>query len=63
MIPVISEIEKKYVKINWEANAEADSYGVFWADAETPNMQYKKVIETTECTYTCRSKLLCIYGL
>jgi len=54
VIPAIVEIEKKYVKINWEANAEADSYGVFWADAETPNMQYKKVAETKECEYTLK---------
>ena len=51
---IINEIEKKYVKIQWEANAEADTYAVFWADADTPNMQYKKVEETAECSYTLK---------
>ncbi len=52
MIPVISKIENKYVTIEWEKNGAADSYAVFWADAETPFMKYKKMAETTECSYT-----------
>ena len=34
----ISSIAEKYVKVEWDP-ADADSYAVFWADADTPGMK------------------------
>ncbi len=49
----ISSIEEKCVKVEWEP-VDADSYAVFWADADTPGMKYKKVQEGGECTCTLK---------
>lgn len=46
-------IAEKYVKVEWEP-ADADTYAVFWADADTPGMRYKKVQESGECSYTLK---------
>lgn len=54
MNPIISNIEKKSVTIQWEQVAGADCYAVFWADADTPNMKYKKVQESAQCTFTLK---------
>lgn len=50
----VGKIDKKYIAIRWEPAAEADSYAVYWADADTPGMRYKKMGETKECTYTLK---------
>lgn len=50
----VGNIDKKYIAIQWEPAAEADSYAVYWADADTPGMRYKKMGETGECTYTLK---------
>ena len=49
----IVDIAEKYVKVEWEP-ADADSYAVFWADADTPGMKYKKVQESGECSFTLK---------
>ncbi len=49
----ISGIAEKFVKVEWEP-VSADSYKVFWADADTPGMKYKKVQESGECGYTLK---------
>ena len=48
----ITNIEKKSITIHWETVHEADSYAVFWADSDTPQMKYKKKAETSSCEYT-----------
>ena len=49
---VIKDIAKKSITINWEKDSRADSYVVYWADADTPNMQYRKMSETADTAYT-----------
>lgn len=49
---MIEKIEKKSITITWEPVKEADSYAVFWADADTPQMKYKKKYEGKSCEYT-----------
>lgn len=51
---VIKDLGKKYITVNWEEDSRADSYAVYWADADTPNMQYRKMSETADTTYTLK---------
>ncbi len=48
----VCNIDKQYVEVKWEEVPGADKYIVYWADADTPNMQYKKMEETAESTCT-----------
>ncbi len=51
---VIREIDKKQVTIGWDPVASAEEYEVFWADADTPGMCYRKMEATKECAYTLK---------
>ena len=51
---VIREIDKKHVTIGWDPVASAEEYEVFWADADTPGMCYRKMEATKECAYTLK---------
>lgn len=48
----VCNIDKQYVEVKWDEVAGADNYAVYWADADTPKMRYKKMGETAEHTYT-----------
>jgi len=48
----IRDIDKKQITIEWEQVVGAEDYEVYWSDADTPGMQYKKVQETRECFCT-----------
>lgn len=48
----IKEINDTSVTIEWEKVEGADGYRVYWADADTPRMNYKLMKEGTDCVYT-----------
>ncbi|MCM1182979.1 MAG: rhamnogalacturonan lyase [Roseburia sp.] len=48
----IREITDTSVTIEWEPIAGAERYRVYWADADTPDMAYKRMAEVTDCAYT-----------
>ena len=50
----VSKIEDDYVEIMWDAQKEIDSYKVYWADADSPTMQYRFMQETTDNRYLLR---------
>lgn len=54
MVLKLGDIAKKQVTINWDPVEGADSYAVYWSDADTPGMKHKKLQETRECTYTLK---------
>lgn len=50
----IKEITDNSVTIAWEPVDGAEGYRVYWADADTPTMQYRMMAETSDCVYTLR---------
>lgn len=48
----IKEITDTSVTIEWERVEGAECYRVYWADADTPQMEYKLMAEGTDCVYT-----------
>lgn len=50
----IKSLEEYAVTVAWEALAGADSYRVYWADRDTPDMQYRLMAEIRETEYTLR---------
>lgn len=52
MEPVIKEIDRKFVTVQWNPVPGAERYAVYWADADTPSMRYRKMTETEVCVYT-----------
>lgn len=47
----IKEITEDKVVITWNQEEDADSYRVYWADADTPTMKYRLMEETKENSY------------
>ncbi len=50
----VKEIGKKSVTVQWDPLTGADSYALYWADADTPGMKYKKIGETNDCFLTVK---------
>jgi len=50
----IKDLQDDFVVVSWERVAGAECYHVYWADADTPAMQYRLMAETSECAYTLR---------
>jgi len=50
----IKEFDKDHVTIQWDANPNADSYRIYWADKDTLVMKYKILSETKETEYTLK---------
>lgn len=50
----IKKMEDDSVTIAWERQERAESYRVYWADADTPFMEYRLMAETEEQEYTLR---------
>lgn len=48
----IKLLEEDFVTIGWDAVENADSYRVYWADKDTPQMCYRLMAETAELEYT-----------
>jgi hypothetical protein len=48
----IKEITDTSVTIAWGKETEAKSYVVYWADADTPGMEYRRMTETEKTEYT-----------
>ncbi len=48
----IKQITDNSVTVTWDLAEGADKYRVYWADADTPNMQYKCMAEISENEYT-----------
>ena len=47
----VKEIEDSFVIIEWDSRETAEGYRVYWADRDTPRMQYRLVGETKECIF------------
>lgn len=47
----IKEITDEKVVIVWDEEEGAESYRVYWADADTPTMKYRFMEETTQNRY------------
>ncbi len=50
----IKEITQDDVTIAWEEDKKATCYHVYWADADTPSMEYKLMAELTGQEYTLK---------
>lgn len=48
----VKEIKDSSVTIEWQPVEGAAGYRVYWADADSPTMEYKFMAEMSECTYT-----------
>ncbi len=48
----VKEIADDYVTVAWEAQEKAESYRVYWADADSPAMQYQYMAQVSENEYT-----------
>ena len=48
----LQEITDSSATIAWEPEDGAECYRVYWADSDTPSMEYRRVAETADCSYT-----------
>lgn len=48
----VKEITDSSVTIEWQPIEGATAYRVYWADADTPTMEYRFMTEVSDCTYT-----------
>lgn len=50
----VKEITETQVTIIWDMEKSVESYRVYWADADSPTMQYRFMTETSENEYTLK---------
>ena len=48
----LQEITDSSATIAWEPEDGAECYRVYWADSDTPSMEYRRLAETADCSYT-----------
>ncbi len=48
----VKEIADDYVTVAWKAQEKAEGYRVYWADADSPTMQYQYMAKVSENEYT-----------
>lgn len=48
----LQEITDSSATIAWEPEDGAECYRVYWADSDTPSMEYCRLAETADCSYT-----------
>ncbi len=48
----VKEIADDYVTVAWKAQEKAEGYRVYWADADSPTMQYQYMAQVSENEYT-----------
>ncbi len=48
----VKELADDYVTVAWKAQEKAEGYRVYWADADSPTMQYQYMAQVSENEYT-----------
>ena len=48
----LQEITDFSATIAWEPEDGAEGYRVYWADNDTPSMEFRRLAETEDCSYT-----------
>ena len=46
----LQEITDSSATIAWEPEDGAECYRVYWADSDTPSMEYCRLAETADCS-------------
>lgn len=47
----IQNLQDDFVEIGWERVPDAEKYRVYWADMDTPTVEYRLMGETEDCSY------------